>query len=208
MSSIYAFIAKQFAGPENKTFFEIGAHIGSDTVNLARVPGVTVHAFEPDPRNDLPALPNVIFNRVAVSAQTGKASFVPSSKRGDWDWTCSGSLRAPKEHLTSWPTVTFGEPITVPTITLDDYCREHDIGVIDFIWADVQGAEVDMIAGGTEALKRTRYLYTEFSEKELYAGQINLDGILARLPGWRVVEVFPSPEDYADVLLENTSLAG
>jgi FkbM family methyltransferase len=208
VNNIWEFLVPRCKGGEPRVIFEIGAHIGTDTATLATLPGATVHAFEPDPRNNIPVLPNVIFNRAAVAAKTGTATFTPSAKRDAWDWTCSGSLRTPKEHLKSWPTVTFGEPITVPTITLDDYCREHGIGEIDCIWADVQGAEVDVIEGGRETLKRTRYLYTEFSWKELYEGQVNLDGILALLPGWRVVHVFPSPEDYGDVLLENTALAG
>jgi FkbM family methyltransferase len=208
MNNVWEFLASRFAGSEPKVIFEIGAHIGTDTVHLAAILGATVHAFEPDPRNDLPALPNVVFNRMAVAAHDGEASFVPSSKRGPWDWTCSGSLRQPKVHLTSWPDVTFGESIRVKTIRLDTYCLEHGIDLIEFIWADVQGAEVDLIEGGREALKRTRYLYTEHSNSELYEGQINLDGILSLLPGWRVVQNFPTTEDYADALLENTAMVG
>ena len=82
-----------------------------------------------------------------------------------------------------------------------------EVKTVDLLWADVQGAEVDLIEGGRETLARTSYLYTEYSNAELYAGQINLEEILARLPGWRVVQNFPTTEDYADVLLENTRLA-
>lgn len=208
MNNVWEFLTPRFKG-KPQLIFEIGAHIGTDTVQLAALPGATVHAFEPDPRNNVPALANVIFNRVAVGAQDGQAEFTPSAKRGTWDWTCSGSLRKPKEHLTSWPTVTFGEPIKVDVVTLDSYCREHGIDVIDFIWADVQGAEVDLIRGGFKALKRTRHFYTEYSWKELYEGQVNLAGIMLLLgPAWRVVQVFPSPEDYADVLFENVEMLG
>ncbi|MEN9248224.1 MAG: hypothetical protein Q6L50_08560 [Gloeomargarita sp. GMQP_bins_120] len=37
----------------------------------------------------------------------------------------------------------------------------------DFIWADVQGAEVDLIQGGLQALANTRYFYTEYANTEL-----------------------------------------
>lgn len=209
MNNIHEFIVAKLYGPGLKTIFEVGAHIGTDTAHLAKIPGSTVHAFEPDPRNELPALANVVRNRVAVGAADGEAEFTPSAKRGAWDWTCSGSLRKPKEHLKSWPDVTFGEPIKVQVVTLDSYCRKHGVGVVDFVWADVQGAEVDMIKGGAETLKRTRYLYTEFSWKELYEGQVNLEGILALLgPAWRLVQTFPTTEDYADALLENTEMLG
>ena len=51
---------------------------------------------------------------------------------------------------------------------------------IDLIWADVQGAEADLIEGGTEALRRTRYFYTEYNNQELIRG-----------PGesWRIAQV-------------------
>ena len=50
-------------------------------------------------------------------------------------------------------------------------------------------------------LQRTRYLYTEYSGDELYEGQATLAEILALLPDFRVLELWPE-----DVLLENRSL--
>ena len=76
------------------------------------------------------------------------------------------------------------------------------IDTVDFIWADVQGAEGDMIRGGLRVLSRTRYLYTEWSDDELYEGQATLTEILRLLPDFRVVELWSD-----DVLLENTRLA-
>jgi hypothetical protein len=54
--------------------------------------------------------------------------------------------------------------------------EENDISFIDFIWADVQGAEEDLILGGLDTLrKRTKYLFTEYNNSEMYEGQINLN---------------------------------
>src|SRR5262249_38315475 len=39
----------RYHGP--KTFLELGAHQGTDTAWMANIPDVTIHAFEPDPRN-------------------------------------------------------------------------------------------------------------------------------------------------------------
>jgi hypothetical protein len=97
--------------------------------------------------------------------------------------------------------VTFGESVPVQTITLDSLCEQHDIGIIDFVWADIQGAEGEMIRGGRAALARTRYLFTEYSDDEMYRGQPSLNEILAMLPTFRVLELWPD-----DVLLENQAL--
>ena len=74
---------------------------------------------------------------------------------------------------------------------------------IDFIWADVQGAEGDMIRGGQRALAKTRFLYTEYCNRELYEGQLSLRQMLGLLPEFEVVRRFPN-----DVLLENRARLG
>jgi FkbM family methyltransferase len=204
MSGIYDFLAEKFGQPDGaRVFFELGAHIGTDTIRLAAFPGVTLHTFEPDKENIGPDLPNVIFNRAAIAAHDGEVQFHPSEWRGEVEWTMSGSIHRPTGHLSAYPDVEFGAPISVPAITLDTYVREHRIEHIDFIWADIQGAERDMILGGREALARTRYLYTEYWNTPLYEGQPSLAEILALVPGWKVLADWPSGEAYADVLLEN-----
>ena len=92
----------------------------------------------------------------------------------------------------------FDEELTVVTRSLDSWSAEHGVGPVDLIWADVQGAEGDLVRGGRETLARTRYLYTEFGSSEYYEGQVSLDALLALLPGWDVVRRFPG-----DVLLVN-----
>jgi FkbM family methyltransferase len=195
--AIGPWVRQTFSGPGSKTFLELGAHQGSDTIWMAALPGVTLHAFEPDPRNQVPLLPNVRLNRAAVSDRDGRGALLQSREGWGREWTYSSSLRPPKNHLTRYP-VTFGERVEVETITLDSYCRRQGLGPIDFIWADVQGAEGEVVRGGLETLARTHYLYTEYSDDEMYQGQATLAELLALLPGFRVVELW---ED--DVLLEN-----
>jgi FkbM family methyltransferase len=197
---IRRWVEQRFAHRGAKVFLELGAHQGTDTAWLARVPDVTVHAFEPDPRNDPSAAPNVIVNRAAISDRDGRGPFVLSAQGWGREWTYSSSLKQPKNHLVHYP-VTFGDAIEVDTVRLDSYCRLHAPGVVDFIWADIQGAEGEMVRGGLETLARTRYLYTEFSDMELYEGQATLADLLALLPGFRVLELWDE-----NVLLENTGI--
>jgi FkbM family methyltransferase len=199
---IREWVERRFAGPGAKTFLELGAHRGSDTEWMARIPGITLHAFEPDPRNRQPARPNVILHRAAIAAADGRAPFVLSDSGWGREWTYSSSLKRPRRHLERYP-VTFGETIEVETIALDSFARRNGIDTVDFIWADIQGAEGEMIRGGRELLRRTRYLYTEYSDDEMYEGQSPLAEILSMLPDFRVLELWPE-----DVLLENRALAG
>jgi 2-O-methyltransferase len=198
--AIRPWVERAFSYLGSKTFLELGAHTGSDTTWMAAIPGVTLHAFEPDPRNHPPALSNVTLHRAAVADRDGSAPFILSKYGWGLEWTHSSSIKPPKNHLQRYP-VTFGESIEVQVVTLDSVCREWGLEAIDFIWADIQGAEGEMICGGRETLARTRYLYTEYSDEEMYENQATLRELLETLADFRVVELWPE-----DVLLENRLL--
>jgi FkbM family methyltransferase len=119
------------------------------------------------------------------------------------DLSYSGSIKKPKNHLNIWPFIIFDNSVEVKTITLDTYCKNHNIDFIDFIWADIQGAELDMINGGLHMFSnKVKYLYTEYSNDEIYEGQASLNQILAALgSNWRIVHDFKT-----DILLENFTI--
>jgi FkbM family methyltransferase len=198
-SLIEAWLRATFGSTGPKTFLELGSHCGADTAWLSELPEVTLHAFEPDPRNEQPARANVTLHRAAVGARDGRGKLILSREGWGQPWTYSSSTRRPANHLERYP-VSFDGEVDVQLITLDTFFREQGLERVDFIWADVQGAEGDVIRGGEQALRRTRFLYTEYSDDELYEGQPTLSEILALLPAFRVLELWPD-----DVLLENRS---
>ena len=122
-----------------------------------------------------------------------------ASHAGGWD--LSGSIKQPYHHLKKHPLVTFEHSIEVSSITLDAFCEEHGIETVDFIWMDVQGAELDVFRGARNTLAQTRYLYTEYSDRELYKGQVGLRGMLKYLPDFTVMVRYPG-----DALLCNDNL--
>jgi 2-O-methyltransferase len=194
------------------TILEIGCNDGSDTLALLNVlPNARIYCFEPDPRaiahfkrNLTGRLDRATLIEVALSNQNGQIEFHASSG-GDSDegWHQSGSIRRPENHLRKYPWVKFDKIIAVRTRRLDDWCTETGIEEVDFIWMDVQGAEGDVIKGATRTLEKARFLYTEYSNNELYAGQLSLKGLLAILPGFKIVAKYGRPGD-GDVLLRNT----
>jgi FkbM family methyltransferase len=143
---------------------------------------------------------------VAIGAQDGTTTFYASNgaPSEDWSarlpegWDLSGSIRRPKNHLTLNPWCTFDAVSEVPVRSLDSWAREHGVDHVDLIWADVQGAEGDLIRGASATLARTRFLYTEYSNDEMYEGQIDLRSLLTALPQFAVVRRFAG-----DVLLQN-----
>jgi len=208
-SSITQEFICQLVSRPNPTIIEIGCHDGTHTQWFLEIfDSPQIFCFEPDPRaairfkQKIGNIPEVNFYQHAISNQNGTTTFYMSSGQESEimpeGWDCSGSIRKPKNHLKVHPWCKFEKNIVIETKTLDTWCREQGIDRIDFIWMDVQGAEIDVIRGARNALKKTRYLYTEYSNKELYEGQLSLKQVLKELVEFDVVVRYPD-----DILLKN-----
>ncbi|WP_025038570.1 FkbM family methyltransferase [Bradyrhizobium sp. DOA9] len=191
---------------------DIGCNDGRDTQRFLELcPDARVYCFEPDPRavarfrqNKHLARPNVSLTQIAISDRNGIIDFYPSNGDGDAkEWDLSGSIRKPKHHLSEYEWVRFDASVPVESRRLDDWSDDAGLSAaVDLIWMDVQGAESDVIAGGQNTLSRTRFIYTEYSDRELYEGQLSLRSILDRLPSFEVVTLYPRAVE-GDVLLRN-----
>ena len=199
-------------GRSDPLILEIGANDGTSTLALLETfDGARVYSFEPDPRarkrfTERVRDPRVHLLDFAIGNIDGVTTFFASggTPPPDWQmnmpggWDLSGSIRKPKEHLQLHPWCKFEQSFEVPVRKLDTWSHAEGIGPIDLIWADVQGAESDLIQGGVQTLRRTRFLYTEYSDRELYDGQIDLRRLRRLLPGFSVVRRYAG-----DVLLQN-----
>jgi FkbM family methyltransferase len=190
---------------------EVGCAQAEDTphiINLLRGDW-KYYAFEPDPRsvaifktkvND----PRVILTEAAVGDRTGSVDFYLSGPTHFW----SSSLRKPKTHLQVSPQITFEVIPDVLVLTLDQ-CFANIVSRIDLLWADIQGCELDMLKGAANTLPKTRYLYLEYSDEELYEGQGLYQDLLDYLKDFEVVRKFDEevPDKHCgDVLLRNKRL--
>lgn len=194
--------------------FEFGAHHGKECHMLCSWltgPFSAYYAWEPDPRNiarikmqGLP--PGVVLVEAAIGAADGKALFHLSSgiEEGAAEHhTYSSSILQPSDELKKWfPWMRFEGTAEVPVRALDSFCHEHKVEHIDFIWADIQGAERYLVEGGQEMLKKTKYLYIEQTVYRYYEGQWTYREMLRTLSDrWKVAYRFPN-----DVLLYNKDL--
>jgi FkbM family methyltransferase len=196
-------------GKDDPVIVEVGANCGQTTVEMLRaMPGATIYAFEPDPRaiakfRAAVAGPNVHLYECAIGAINGIVNFHQSSGGEELPgysqgWDQSGSIRRPNSHLTVWPWVRFEREITVPIMTLDAWSQLHQLERADFIWADVQGAESDLVEGAARFLPASRFLYTEYSNDEWYEGQVTLAGLCEKLANFDLIVRYPT-----DVLFRN-----
>lgn len=139
---------------EGSVAIDVGAHIGVDTLKLARVVGTSgrVMAVEPNPITliDLRAnihasrAANVIVVPVALSDSEGELTLFDSRGTGN---SGSSSLSAANAGGS-------GASYTVRARTLDDVVAEVGLARIDVIKADVEGAELLVLRGAATTLAR------------------------------------------------------
>ena len=159
--------------PRDPVIVEAGSHWGEDTIWLARYwPRGVVHAFEPSPElfatttRHTNWIRNVQRYAFALSDRVETTELFVSSG----DSTASSSIFAPKEHLVEHPTVKFEKRFAVPTITLEVWAQQYGVKRVDFLWLDMQGAELRALKGLGKLIETTRALHVEVSTKESYAG--------------------------------------
>jgi len=203
---------------------EIGSYDGKDTQQLARIPYSSVICFEADERiydsfnNRVGTVSNIFLKKLALGNVDGEVDFYLSdsdTRRHDNKnfWSASSSMKEPNFHLELFKDVYFKEKTKVKSEKLDTWYNEHIRPLdrnISFIWCDINGAEEDFILGGIDTLQNhTRYLYIEFSDKELYKGQITKDRILELLPNFELIGIYNFPKDlgnFGNLLLKNKTL--
>jgi FkbM family methyltransferase len=127
------------------TFFDVGAHVGIFSLLAARLVGASgrVHSFEADPWTysllchniEANGLSQVTTNNLAVSYMEGRISlnFAPVDNVG------SNSIA---------PVGGGGGFVKVDATSLDAYLERNSISGVDFIKADIEGAEHLMLKGG------------------------------------------------------------
>jgi FkbM family methyltransferase len=204
---------KNLINKTNPVIFEIGCADGIDTKEFINTFGnnMIMYCFEPDNRNanvfvnggHRPLDPNftqgitnknIIFENKAIGNVNNIIKFNQSST------IYSSSLKKPLEHLIEYPYIKFDNTIEVECVTLDQYVEDKEIDLIDFIWADVQGAEDFLIEGGKNTFEnKVRFFYTEYSKKLLYENSLDKEGILNLLgDNWEIIQDFNT-----DILLRN-----
>jgi FkbM family methyltransferase len=204
---------REILGRDDPFIVEAGANDGTNTQGfLEAMPQAAVICFECDPRpltrfkcrHDS----RVILREHAISHRRGTLTFhqsggaVPHSTapcKADWDY--SGSICKPTGHLNRDPFIKFENTIEVPAMTLDEALADYAIGIVDLLWADLQGAEARMILGGQQTLAKTRYLFLEYYDTPLYDRQADLKGLVSFLPDFDLLGIYGENAFFKNQLL-------
>lgn len=136
---------------------DLGANIGFYAIIESKIVN-HVYAIEPVKYNynllkkniRLNGCSNVSTYQVAIGGHTG-ASKIYTSKRCNWASIVPEENRTP-DYSQRWDKFKKGSE-NVQMFTLDDFMDKNSIDKIDLLRMDVEGAEVDIIAGGLKTIK-------------------------------------------------------
>ena len=76
----------------------------------------------------------------------------------------------PGAHLEVYPDLDFSATVIAPATTLDAWFERAPIDRIDLLWLDLQGLELEVLRGGTEALRSVAVCHLEVQREPLYEG--------------------------------------
>lgn len=102
-----------------------------------------------------------------------------------------------------------GIPRTVPTVAIDDLIRENKWSPPYLIKVDVQGAELDVLAGATEALRHTDYVLLEVSFFQFFKEGPQFHDVIAFMKshGFVAYDIYGPQYRPLDNALSQTDLA-
>lgn len=148
------------------TYLDIGANIGMTAIPIANAGDISVHCFEPEPRNlsflkrniEMNAQDrNIVLHDCALFSQNGSLELeISPENRGDHRIRNQGPPVQGKLGEEHRETISVGAR-TLDSILLADTLRKPIVAKID-----VQGSEVDVFRGGRRIFSEIDYMVLEF----------------------------------------------
>lgn len=152
---------------------DVGANRGQFTLMAGLVhPRVRVHAYEPLPseaavfRAVHGDRPGVSLHVLALGDEPGEAELHVSGRADSSSLLPIGELQA-----RLFPSTAEVGRQRVSVVTLDSLPEHWRTASRALLKLDVQGFELNVLRGATEALRHCAYVYAECSEVPLYSGQ-------------------------------------
>ena len=144
---------------KNGCFFDIGAHIGWYSINLAsEYKQAQFFSFEPVPKTHSLLLENIHHNKL-TNIKSFNFGFSDNCRTADFFYSEVRSAIASERDIFD---TNSSKKIQCQLNTLDDFVKEQSIHRLDFIKCDVEGAEFLVLKGGKQTI--CKYLPMIFLE--------------------------------------------
>jgi FkbM family methyltransferase len=162
---------RQFVGPGDLVF-DVGAHVGDRIASFRRI-GARVIAVEPQPA--LARTLRLLYGRdravtiesAAVGRQTGSIDLRINLDNPTVSTASDAFIKA-ADGARGWEGQRWSKTVRVPVITLDTLIERH--GMPAFIKLDVEGFEVEALAGLTQPVPALSFEFTTIQRQLATAG--------------------------------------
>ena len=167
---------RRIVGSKSPVIFDVGANAGQTIDDLRKVfPSPTIHAFEPGKvafdslLQTHSKLPHVRLNNLALGAKPGRQIFFENYRTDMSSFLPLGP--------DGWGYISNQREIEVSTV--DRYCSQHEIPIIDLLKSDTQGFDLEVIKGAQGLLnaRKIRLIYLELTFQKMYQGIPPMDEI-------------------------------
>jgi FkbM family methyltransferase len=168
------YISKEFCAqflPPDPTIVEAGSHKGKDALEMARAwPDARIYCFEPNPdlftklTENTKKISSIARYPYALSDSSGPSEFYLADGKVD---AVSSLLQPGKSFEQRNINFTLSK---VSTITIDEWADQNSISRIDFLWLDLQGAELKALQGAKKILPTVTAAHIEANLEARYVG--------------------------------------
>jgi FkbM family methyltransferase len=177
---------------------DVGANAGSVTAHYRQLfPNAQIHAFEPMPqacafiRDRLKADSRVAVHQAAVCATCGPVTFTVNATSDTSSLLAADVEAIPASYRYG---MSASSTITVPGITIDEFCVQNDINHVDILKMDIQGGELSALQGASALLRQqaVSVIYSEAFYLPFYKEQPLFGDISAYLSshGYRLHGIY------------------
>jgi len=176
-------LVHRIVGKDNvSTFIELGSRDCVNTVGIAEYfPNSKVIAFECNPetldicRINIKGYSRISLIEKAVSEVDGWLDFyavdTELSEKTNWKDGNPGASSIFKIDHTAYQENIKQKKITVPSTRLDTFLNDANIGDVDALYMDIQGAELTALKSMGSKVENVKVIQTEVAFSRLYEGQ-------------------------------------
>lgn len=194
---------------EIKTILDIGSRDAQESLKLNKqFPDAKIYAFEPTPaqydicvntvkeakKEDIITVFNIA---LAEKDMTSKFHVTPGN---------IGVSSLLKPHFVPFASTQELVEISVQCKSGENWINENNIPVIDLIWMDAQGYELNVLKGFGDKIDTVRAIHTEAGLTPYYDGHTMKTDIVAYMEGrgFRLVSDIPDWERETNLIMVNT----
>ena len=172
--------------PDAKTIFDVGANVGQTSKAYRRMfPSAEIWAFEPFPENF------AVLRQALRDNQFHPAALALSDQVGPVALNIGG---ASITHSLLRRETDTGKTVQIQSETIDHFCAEHGVPVIDILKVDVEGAESRVFRGARAMFSRraVRSVFVEVYFEPVYEGMALMWDLHAQLreSGFQLVGLY------------------